>query len=226
MSKEFNLSEYQKSEGVEKFIEFYNGLDEGESIIVSSDDNYRQTILDIQAAIEGPFFWAATQLGTPLWKGIFVNFKTASHMSQSITRFMEYDHKRCDELYAEGESKILEGDIEEGLEILGGFIVGMERHFRIEESILFPTFEETTGMTQGPTQVMRMEHEQMKAMLTQMKSAILTKSEDQVTALGETLLVLMQQHNMKEEQMLYFMMEQHLSHLAEDLIKSAKKIDF
>ncbi|MCP4295217.1 MAG: hemerythrin domain-containing protein [Proteobacteria bacterium] len=147
-------------------------------------------------------------------------------MSQSITRFMAFDHKRCDDLYAEGESKVLEGQLEEGMAILGSFIVGMERHFKIEETILFPTFEETTGMTQGPTQVMRMEHEQMKSILHQMQNAITSQSGEEITGLGETLLVLMQQHNMKEEQMLYFMMEQHLGHLAEKLIISAKKIDF
>ena len=226
MTKEFKLSEYQETEYSEKFLEIYNGLAEGELITVSSTDDFKERILTIQSTIDGPFFWAATQLGTPVWKGIFVNFNTTPHMAGSITQFMKYDHERCDGVYAEGESKILEGDPETGFEILQGFIIGMRRHFKIEEEVFFPAFEENTGMTQGPTQVMKMEHEQMRAIMSQMQEAISAGSEEQITALGETILVLMQQHNMKEEQMLYFMMEQHISHLAADLIKVALKIDF
>ena len=41
----------------------------------------------------------------------------------------------------------------------------MLRHFEMEEAVLFPAFEEATGMTQGPTMVMHAEHVQMKGVL-------------------------------------------------------------
>ena len=37
---------------------------------------------------------------------------------------------------------------------------------------MFPIFEEVTGMTQGPTMVMRMEHSQMRGILEDLKADI------------------------------------------------------
>jgi hypothetical protein len=47
----------------------------------------------------------------------------------------------------------------------------MRHHFAMEEEVLFPAFERTTGMVRGPTMVMRMEHTQMRALLDQIGGA-------------------------------------------------------
>ena len=75
---------------------------------------------------------------------------------------MQAHHGRCDQLYADGENFLLDEQIEEGLESIKSFLNEMERHFQMEETVLFPTFEEISGMCQGPTQVMRMEHADAK----------------------------------------------------------------
>ncbi len=84
------------------------------------------------------------------------------------------------------------------------------RHLDWEETVLFPAFEQATGMTQGPTAVMRSEHERMRALLQAMADAI--RNDDIETALdqGDTLLLFTQQHNQKEEAMLYPMAENAL----------------
>ena len=41
-------------------------------------------------------------------------------------------------------------------------------HFAMEEEVMFPAFEARTGMTQGPTAVMRSEHRQMTDLLNRM----------------------------------------------------------
>ncbi len=75
--------------------------------------------------------------------------------------------------------------------------------------MLFPAFEQATGMTMGPTRVMRMEHEQMRGLLSQM--AMAATDIDALVEHGDTLLMLTQQHNMKEEGMLYPMAQGHLT---------------
>jgi len=62
----------------------------------------------------------------------------------------------------------------------------------------------------GPTQVMRMEHIQMKQLFSEMEQAVKARDDAQYLGLSETLMMIMQQHNMKEEQMLYPMMDQTL----------------
>jgi iron-sulfur cluster repair protein YtfE (RIC family) len=103
------------------------------------------------------------------------------------------------------------GDWAQVASSLAVFVGALERHFGLEEQILFPAFEERTGMSAGPTQMMRSEHEGMRTMLADMQRAALVGDIDQYSGLAETLLLMLQQHNLKEEQILYPMMDQALA---------------
>jgi hemerythrin-like domain-containing protein len=50
---------------------------------------------------------------------------------------------------------------------------------------------------------MKMEHEQMRGLIANIGGLVTAKDKDEVLGEAETLLILMQQHNMKEEQILY-----------------------
>ena len=89
---------------------------------------------------------------------------------------------------------------------------------------MFPAFEEVTGMTQGPTMVMRMEHSQMRNILEDLKADIEKKDKNHFFGVSESLMMLMQQHNMKEEQMLYAMADMHLGALVSKVIEDMKAI--
>ena len=84
-------------------------------------------------------------------------------------------------------------------------------HLALEEEVLFVELEDRTGMHgMGPTQVMRMEHEQIRALLATIAEGVATGNGQEVLDQGDTLMVLTQQHNMKEEGMLYPMAAQVL----------------
>ncbi len=137
---------------------------------------------------------------------------------QLISDFMNKDHRHCDDAFARAERMADAGDYA-GLERDGGiFLRKIERHIEIEETLLFPAFEERTGMTSGPTQIMRMEHEQMRGMFAQMRAAIEANDAKQYLGTAETLHMLLQQHNMKEESMMYPMLDQALGEDARDLL--------
>ena len=129
----------------------------------------------------------------------------------TIRTFMTDDHRRCDEFFAEAEQAIGKKNIEAARASFGHFRTAVLAHFDSEEKTLFPTFEAKTGMTMGPTQVMRMEHSQMRALLDDAVDALEQGNSDDYLGLADTLLIMMQQHNMKEENMLYPMCDQHLS---------------
>jgi hemerythrin-like domain-containing protein len=81
----------------------------------------------------------------------------------------------------------------------------------MEEALLFPAVEAATGMVDaGPTFVMRMEHEQMRGVLDQMAAAVASGDQQELLDQGDTLHILIQQHNVKEEGMLYPMAERAL----------------
>jgi hemerythrin-like domain-containing protein len=128
----------------------------------------------------------------------------------SITSPLFQHHKHCDEIFADAEEACGNGDWDAGAAAFGVFREQLETHFASEEELLFPAFEAATGMTSGPTEVMRGEHRQMRDLLAQMQDAVASRDGDAFGGAAETLLILMQQHNMKEENILYPMCDNAL----------------
>ncbi|OIP56426.1 MAG: hemerythrin HHE cation-binding protein [Helicobacteraceae bacterium CG2_30_36_10] len=128
----------------------------------------------------------------------------------TIKEYLTEDHRKCDELFALMEESAAKS-LEDAKEVCAEFMSETERHFQMEERVMFLEFENKTGMTQGPTAMMRHEHDQVRALMKQMEEARASGNKDKFFGLSETLMILMQQHNMKEEQMLYPMAQQHLS---------------
>lgn len=128
----------------------------------------------------------------------------------SIAELMTHDHRSCDHDFARAETLANKKDWAAAALALDAFATGLEAHFQAEEQELFPRFEAATGMTQGPTQVMRGEHTEMRATLALLRSALASRDLDEFAGEAETLLIMMQQHNMKEENILYPMCDMRL----------------
>ena len=119
----------------------------------------------------------------------------------SITQYFELDHDRLDALFEHFQhlkktaTPKAEGNFWE-------FKSGLESHIAWEEDILFPRFEEKTGMRgTGPTEVMRMEHRQIKQLLEAIRWRL---QQATVSDLEEAaLLEILHAHNQKEEHILY-----------------------
>jgi iron-sulfur cluster repair protein YtfE (RIC family) len=128
----------------------------------------------------------------------------------SITAPLFQHHKHCDEIFASAEDACANGNWAAGEKAFALLLNQLETHFTSEEEVLFPAFEAATGMTSGPTEVMRGEHRQMRDLLAQMQGALASRDGDGFGGSAETLLILMQQHNMKEENILYPMCDNAL----------------
>jgi hemerythrin-like domain-containing protein len=100
----------------------------------------------------------------------------------------------------------------------------MRRHFSREEEVLFPAFEAATGMTSGPTAVMRMEHRQIEQLMASLQEALDRRDRDEYLGVSETLLMLMQQHNAKEENILYPMADRSLAAAGDRVLERMRAI--
>ena len=120
------------------------------------------------------------------------------------------EHRHCDDLFAALEAAMDKENFEKAKTLFAEYEKEVLEHFDVEEQKLFPAFEARTGMTSGPTMVMRMEHSQIRGLLSEMKDAIFHGQPEIFFSLSETLLIMTQQHNMKEENVLYPMCELHL----------------
>lgn len=142
----------------------------------------------------------------------------------TISEFLTTDHRCCDESFASLENSVAIQNWEEAKEKMQKFSFDLLHHFDMEEKVMFPTFEEKTGMTQGPTMIMTMEHNQMRQLLSVLENDIEKKDKNHFFGVSESLMMLMQQHNMKEEQMLYKMADAHLGSLVNSVIEKMKAL--
>ncbi len=130
---------------------------------------------------------------------------------ETISTFLTKDHRACDEEFANLENAVASENWDEANNKLTKFSDDLLHHFDMEEKVMFIAFEDRTGMTQGPTAMMRMEHDQMRQLLTSLDADLEKKDKNHFFGVSESLMMLMQQHNMKEEQMLYSMADAHLA---------------
>jgi len=127
-----------------------------------------------------------------------------------ISQFMTQEHRDCDTEFAAAEQAVANGDWAEAETKFLAFSDDTLRHFKREEEELFPAFEAQTGSSEGPTQVMRYEHEQVRGLIGKLAEALESQDKDAYLSLCESMMILLQQHNMKEEQMLYAMCDRVL----------------
>ena len=125
----------------------------------------------------------------------------------TLSSYMQDSHSACDELFAAAEEAVVDRDWEAAKTRWHAFGTELESHITdLEEGKLFPALEAVNG-PMGPTVVMRGEHEQIRVLVSQIDEALVARDQPQFLGLAETLMMLMQQHNMKEENILYPMMD-------------------
>jgi hemerythrin-like domain-containing protein len=142
----------------------------------------------------------------------------------TIKGFMTEHHKACDEMLANVEQAVGAKNFDTAIMLFEEFRDEILKHFDMEETYLFPMFEEKHSMTGGgPVQVMTMEHEQVRGLFLKLEEALALKESDRFFSLSESLMILIQQHNMKEEQMLYTMIQNLFGHENDAIVEHLKQ---
>ncbi len=131
-----------------------------------------------------------------------------AHINESLTR----QHRDIDEAFCDFEKEVEQANWSEALNQWQRFSRLTQQHFELEEQHVFTAFEAATGTPtdQGPTGVMLVEHQQIRDLLGNMRDSLDQQDSDALLEFGDTLMVTIQQHNMKEESMLYPMCDQLL----------------
>ncbi len=143
----------------------------------------------------------------------------------TVTELLSDDHHRCDALLAEAEGAVAQNDWEAAGRLLREFTEALETHLRMEETVLFPRLLSATGGgATGPVGVMRREHDQMRQVLRSILAELPARSADACLGEVETLFLLMQQHNAKEEQILYPMADRALMGEREALVAEMEAV--
>lgn len=121
----------------------------------------------------------------------------------SISETLTVQHRACDRELAQVERLAHRGDWPGARLAAQDFIRRTEDHFRLEEDVLFPRLEEAVPMAAAPTQVMRSEHTHIREVCRDLSTAVEAADSGGLADAVDTLLLLIQQHNAKEEAILY-----------------------
>lgn len=124
-------------------------------------------------------------------------------MSSIITDAFTHDHHACDHLLAAAEKSLSSGDWDAIGQASEALISAVNHHFDVEEQTLFPRLASIYRVASNPIEVMCSEHAQMRALLGDLGEAVAQRDRDTCQGVLETFHFLTQQHNSKEEIVLY-----------------------
>lgn len=120
----------------------------------------------------------------------------------TVSGFFQQDHDRLDALFQAFQT-LKRSNFAKAKETFKEFKVGLQRHIVWEEDLLFPLWEEKTGMSEGgPTFVMRNEHRLIGQHLEAIHDKVAEQNPDSDQE-EAALLNILGSHNMKEERVLY-----------------------
>lgn len=185
-------------------LDAFDRLEPGQTLRVLTDHDPRPLLRHLRRDRPGLFEWTPIEAGPALWRTDV--FRRAANRGdlRRVTEALGWDHDRLDLLAGDSFAQRALGRYEAAGEIWADFSSGLRRHIRFEEGILFPAFDERTGMPGGvgPTAVMREEHRQIEALLDQLAAAIAAPGAS-AEALRADLREVLEGHNEKEEMVLY-----------------------
>jgi iron-sulfur cluster repair protein YtfE (RIC family) len=133
-------------------------------------------------------------------------------------------HRYCDQFFASALEAAAKSDWEAFARRVAALKDELERHIEFEEGELFPAFEEASGLRAGPTEVMRAEHAEMRDLFAALGAAQPRVDPQGCRAELERLRALLQEHNVKEETVLYPACD-HLLGARADLLAGAQALN-
>lgn len=142
---------------------------------------------------------------------------------QTICEYMADDHKRCDDLFLKVEAAIAQHEWEQAQSNFGDFCHAWLGHLDSEERIVFPALEKVTFNAAGPIAMLRMEHERIRGIVVRLGDAVQRHDPSDFLLHAETLTILAQQHGLKEEEMLYPLLDRILAGNVQHIVDALRE---
>ncbi|MBI5345145.1 MAG: DUF2249 domain-containing protein [Deltaproteobacteria bacterium] len=203
MEKTLDVRELSPKERHAKIFETFRDIGPGSAFVLINDHEPKPLLYQFQAEHDGEFDWWPLEEGPMAWR-VEIGKRKTPDPGRSVTEYMQTDHGRLDKIYGRFQEAVRDNRWEDASRDFKEFSLGLRRHIRIEEEILFPVFEEKTGMRDsGPTAVMRMEHADIKGLLDRITVAAGAENAREAKEAAYHLTNILADHNMKEEHILY-----------------------
>ncbi len=205
-TRELDVRNLPPSQRHSEIFSTFTALAPDEAFVLVNDHDPKPLLYQFQAEYPGRFEWFPLEARAECFR-VEIRRRTGE-TSRTVTEYLEHDHRRLDAIVPEVVQLVNGGALAKAAARFAEFTCGLNRHIDAEEQVLFPAFEEMTGMATGPTVVMRAEHVEIRRWMAIGAAALdagdVTAATKAVSGLTTALAV----HNMKEEQILYPMTDQ------------------
>ena len=192
-----------------EIFRLFDALAPGDSFVLINDHAPRPLLQQLQAERAGRFEWNVLEAGPELFRIEVARRKAEG--PRGVAEWLEADHRRLDDVVPEVLRLADGGSFEQSRARFAEFACGLNRHIDIEEKVLFPVFEQATGMRGGgPTHVMRIEHVEIRRRMEQIAAALRDGDAPGARAGVDAMVETLSPHNMKEEHILYPMIDQRI----------------
>jgi hemerythrin-like domain-containing protein/uncharacterized protein (DUF2249 family) len=197
----------------------FDPLAPGEALLLRTVARPEAPLLALREARAGVYEWTPRVEGPGHWEVEVRKRDARPGALRGVTEALGWDHDRLDALEMAAMEAWRSGETRAAARLHLRFVFGLRRHIRFEESVLFPEFERVSGMPpdRGPAAVMRDEHRAIEALLEDMREAVAGGVRPAEPTRAE-LRALLHQHNVKEEDFLYPMLDSALDAQAADAV--------
>ena len=202
----------------------FEALKPGEAFVLVNDHDPKPLLYQFQAERAGRFEWSVLEAGPERFR-IEIR-RRVTEGARSVTEYLQGDHERLDAILREVDRLAEAGDPARAGLRFAEFACGLGRHIDAEESVLFPAFEKMTGISEGPTAVMRQEHIEIRRRIEEVAAGLRAPNAPGARQAIAALVEVLSLHNMKEEGVLYPMADQAAGGQREqdDLVKRLQAV--
>jgi uncharacterized protein (DUF2249 family)/hemerythrin-like domain-containing protein len=184
----------------------FDALEPGASLLLVADHEPKPILAALLAQRPGRFEWNV--LDSRPGRCRTEVRRRPTDAAPTVGDCMGRDHRRLDGIMSEVRSLVARGAVADAAARYEDYSTGLHRHIQMEEQVLFPAFEELTGMTEGPTVVMRNEHVEIRGCLQAIRDALAAADATRAERNIDALEAVLGDHDMKEEGMLYPMTDE------------------
>jgi len=174
----------------------------GEEFVLRVNTDPGALITELVTRMPRSFDVSPIERGPERWSYHFI--ARSSDVPRRVSDYLVWDHDRLDGILEQVMADAAAGLWDKSQLGIARFRHGLFRHADLEDEVLFPAYEERTGMhAGGPTEVMRDEHVAIKEAVDAMVEAIRVHEPSELEQWHANLLGVLVEHNMKEEEILY-----------------------
>lgn len=186
-----------------------DALQPGQTFVLTSALDPRPLLRRLLLERPRQFDWSVLEAGPAQYR-VEVG-RRAAHAARAVSEYLGWDHQRLDTILVRVTHLVREGAQQDASRSFAEFSCGLNWHIDAEEMTLFPAFEEKTGIRDGPTRVLRVDHRLIRFRMDEVTSALAAGDaaaiERAIAALGDAL----DDHNVMEERVFYPLADQAMT---------------